>query len=87
MPVLNAQELKVLKRLVVGFNDCCYNFRGLSRHTRLKRADVRRACRSLARKGFARYERALWNEDGGPAGAGYGATRAGYDLLTDPQWQ
>lgn len=87
MPILNAHEAKVLKWLASAFGDCCYNFRGLCRHTHLKRAEVRRACRSLARKGFARYERALWNEDGGPAGAGYGATRAGYELITDPQWQ
>ena len=43
----------------------------------LTRKEIRRACRSLARKGLAEYSRGLWNDDGVPAGSGYGATKMG----------
>jgi hypothetical protein len=45
------------------------------------RTAVRRACRSLARKGLAEYHKGLWTMDGVPGGAGYAATMAGADLL------
>ena len=45
------------------------------------RAEVRRACRSLWRKGLASYHRGLQTEDGEMAGAGYCITREGYDFL------
>lgn len=54
-----------------------YGFASLSSQTKLEVKDVRRACRSLAKKGLAQYERTLWNEDSGPAGAGYRATEIG----------
>lgn len=47
----------------------------------LPRPQVRRAVRSLARKGLAAYSRALMNEDGGLAGAGYALTLAGGEAL------
>lgn len=40
-------------------------------------SEVRRSVRSLARKGIAEYRRALWTEDGEPAGSGYGFTPLG----------
>lgn len=44
--------------------------------------DMARAiCRSLTDRGFARYERGLWNEDGETAGAGYRITDAGREYL------
>lgn len=57
----------------VGFDPIC-------RETGLDRKIVRRACRSLARKGLAEFARGLWNEDGEPGGSGYGATKAGKEL-------
>lgn len=47
------------------------------------RAEVRRSCRSLARKELAEYHRGLWTEDGEPAGAGYCITRTGHDFLQE----
>ena len=47
------------------------------------RARIRRACRSLARKGLAEYMRGLWTEDGEMAGAGYGITKAGVERLKE----
>lgn len=46
------------------------SFAWIMSRTGLDRATVRRACRSLARKGRAEYGKGLWNDDG-PAGAGY----------------
>ncbi len=44
--------------------------------------DMARAiCRSLRDRGYARFERGLWNEDGEPAGAGYRITKKGRDYL------
>ena len=44
---------------------------------KLDRKAIRRACRSLARKGLAEYGKGLWSDDGEPAGSGYCAKRAG----------
>lgn len=52
--------------------------------TRLDRKQVRRACRSLARKGLAQFGSALWTEDGEPAGSGYCITTAGIKA-TEPR--
>lgn len=68
-------EMKVLV-VLAAHHGACFPFRPLMRRTRLSRTEVRRACRSLRRKGLARYERALWTEDGEMVGAGYGATAA-----------
>lgn len=44
--------------------------------------DMARAiCRSLTDRGYAFYMKALWYEDGGPAGAGYGITDKGAAYL------
>ncbi len=47
----------------------------------LDRKAVRRACRSLARRGLTEFRAGLWNEDGETAGAGYGLTPAGKEIL------
>jgi DNA-binding IclR family transcriptional regulator len=51
------------------------NFAEIIICTGLTRPVVRRACRSLARKGFASFHRGCWTEDGRPAGSGYAAAR------------
>lgn len=85
---LNQHEMKVLRFLFNRgidsyFDDFLFfGFAPIARGTKLKRNEVRRACRSLTRKGLARFQRGLWNEDGGPAGSGYGATRAAKDVLS-----
>jgi hypothetical protein len=76
---MTCEERKVLAFLVdkySSYEDAFYScFAPIMAETALSRREVRRACRSLARKGLAKYERGLWSEDGGPAGSGYSATR------------
>ncbi len=57
-------------------------FRPIIKDTGLTRPEVRRAVRSLARKGLAHYSNALWSDDG-PMGAGYCCTEAGKSFLAE----
>src|SRR5690606_11172662 len=81
LPRLNENESAVLAVLVEhGGEDSDFGFlgfAGIACDLPIDRKVIRRACRSLARKGLARYARGLWTEDGTPAGSGYTATRAG----------
>lgn len=82
-PALNANEDKVLRALI-GFYDeeaPYVHFAHLTKRTRLNRKAVRRACRSLKRKGLAEYERGLFTADGDPFGAGYAASDAGLEYF------
>ena len=83
---LNQFERKVLAVLVeVGSDeDCSYlTFEGIQqRSCKLDRRRIRLSCRSLARKGFAKYGRGLWTEDGEPFGSGYAATDAGHRFVS-----
>lgn len=77
---LNAAEIKILAALAINTEDYPYsNFRGLARVTRLKRPEIRRACRSLRRKGLAVFGKGLCDDDGALWGSGYAATEAGRD--------
>jgi hypothetical protein len=82
---VNANERKVLQFLVDEGTDyagfLAFSFDTICGPTELGRKAVRRACRSLARKGLAEYCRGLWTEDGEPAGSGYCATRASEAVL------
>lgn len=83
-PKVNEKELAILKILAEAYSPDewgAYAFASLSRQTKLEVKDVRRACRSLAKKGLAQYERSLWNDDG-PAGAGYRATEEGAAFIS-----
>lgn len=84
MEKLNENEKKVLEALVDAYSSDgesgYFAFAGLEKKTGLERRIVRLACRSLARKGYTEYQKALWSEDG-PAGAGYGATEKGAALI------
>ena len=82
---LNPIETKVLAALVSGFDpeSSFYSFAVIMETSGIgDRKAVRRACRSLARKGLAQYGSGLWTEDGAMAGSGYAATKAG--LLVSP---
>jgi hypothetical protein len=79
-PKLTAIERAVLDSLSDAGEERCYAFAPICQHTGLERSVVRRACRSLKRKGLARFETGLWTEDGEPRGSGYGLTRAGLTL-------
>ncbi len=52
-------------------------FRYIATLTDLEIKQVRRAVRSLARRGFAEYMRGLFDEDGKVAGSGYACTTEG----------
>lgn len=82
---LNDKESSVLAVLAEAGgedSDCGFlGFKGIAHDMpSLDRRTIRRACRSLARKGLARYARGLWKDDGSPAGSGYCATREGVAL-------
>lgn len=76
---LNPYERKVLRFLAARFSDDMgfYGFAGITRGTRLNRNTVRLACRSLTRKGLARFARGLCDDDGDFRGSGYAATALG----------
>lgn len=83
---VSARERNVLAILAEGFDPHewrAFNFKGIEKRNAVEPWLIRRVVRSLARKGFAQYERALWDEyDGTPAGAGYRCTQAGFDLIS-----
>lgn len=82
---INEKELKVLKQLSSSYDPedwGAFYFKSLISSTGLELKEVRRACRSLAKKGLAKYERGLVDEDGIPAGSGYRATEEGAAFIT-----
>lgn len=82
-PRLNDVQLRCLNALD-GCSDPEWqyaSFAPVMKITGLPRPEVRRAIRSLARKGLAEYSAALCTEDGDFAGAGYRITIAGRKLL------
>jgi hypothetical protein len=82
---INEKERLVLNDLAEAYHPDewrAFHFKGLIDEAKgLDLKSVRRACRSLARKGLAKYERSLWSDDG-PAGAGYRATEEGATLVS-----
>jgi hypothetical protein len=84
---LTDDERRVLQFLAdeAGGDYGFFGFNPLMRETGFDRKRVRRACRSLRRKGLTEFGRGLWSDDGEPAGSGYGATRAGVELICGPQ--
>jgi len=71
--------LKVLDEYYHSDQNCLY-FRAFT-STKLKISQVRRAVRSLARKGYAEYVRGLFDDDGMVAGSGYCITKKGHEFL------
>ena len=85
---LNDNERKVLDSLIAAddYSGFCYlSFSAIGIPWGLDRKTVRRACRSLKRKGLAEFKAGLWTEDGEPAGSGYAATRAGAEFIKQLQ--
>lgn len=85
---INDKEKKCLTELAPFYNDWegnCLYFREIAKRTRLTIKEVRRAVRSLARKGLAQYERGLFDNDGMVAGSGYSCTEAGKKLAEELQ--
>lgn len=92
---LNENEIKVLYMLARMWSDSWGEssftyFRYIVEETKLELKVVRRACRSLRRKGLAEFMRGLMDDEGQVAGSGYGATQAGrewveaHDSVTAP---
>lgn len=82
---LNPVTAKVLRALVYFYEkngDFAYvPFGPIVRKTGVEVRAVRRACRYLARRGLAEFQKGLVNEDGFFAGAGYCATKKGVDAV------
>ncbi len=82
---VSAREQKVLVALAGAYDPYewrAFNFKGIAGRCDVEPHLIRRVTRSLARKGFAQFERSLWCDDGMPAGAGYRCTQAGFDLIS-----
>lgn len=82
---INEKERKVLELLVESYHGTddwgALYMRAIVAGTDFELHQVRRSVRSLARKGYAQYERGLVDEDGMMAGAGYRATEEGAALI------
>lgn len=77
---LNENQLKVLTFLAED-TDLCFPFKTIASHTNLDVKTVRRACRSLARKGLSECIHGLFDDDGFVAGSGYACTWEGKDFF------
>jgi hypothetical protein len=87
-PKLSERETLALNALAGCYNDDgnYLPFATIAARSGLDPKHVRRTVRSLARKGYAAYGRGLWRwDDGGPAGAGYCCTAAGYAAAPNPK--
>jgi hypothetical protein len=79
---INENEQKVLEHLASEYEEGrAYYFSAIEGATKLNRKVVRRACRSLARKGLTEFVRGLFDGDGMIAGSGYSATLQGAQLV------
>jgi hypothetical protein len=82
--ILRAEHVDVLcalGELTRPDGEMCVPFAPLMTYARADRGTVRRICRYLARRGLAKYHKALWTDDGDPAGAGYCITKAGLEKI------
>lgn len=76
---INDNEKKVLIHLLTiygGEFDCTF-FKYIAKATKLSIKQVRRACRSLKKKGLTDYVVGLFNDNGEIVGSGYCATELG----------
>lgn len=82
-PRLNENERRVLGFLrgIYDHDANCAYFGTIVVGLDIEWKQVRRACRSLARKGLAEYHRGLFNMDGEVAGSGYCCTPEGKTVL------
>lgn len=79
---MTKSELSCLQYMAeYGGRDYFFNFITIMSHVDLTRAQVKRAVRSLARKGLAEFRSGLMTEDGEVAGSGYGATTEGRNFI------
>ena len=85
---VNDNELKILTAMAESYDSSGWDetgyfcFNSLSNITKLDRKQVRRACRSLKKKGLAKFLTGLITGEGEFAGAGYGATEEGASFIS-----
>lgn len=87
---LTDQEMRCLDVLAgssTPHGEMCLSFAPIMRSTGLPRDVVRRAVRSLKRKGCAEFHSALTTEDGDFAGAGYCISADALRAAKDHPWE
>lgn len=86
---ISERERKVLEVLVETYRNSeegtCRYMKYIAQDCGLEYSQVRRAVRSLARKGLAEYHRGLFNDDGMVAGSGYCASKKGAEMIPEEQ--
>ena len=78
------ETLKILSEISESSGGMCCSFDYISGYSTDSTFDikvVRRACRSLRKKGLAEFYRGLMNEDGQVAGSGYCISTEGEDYI------
>lgn len=78
---MNTSEIKVLEALDAYYLDGALYSRGIVEITGLQMLQVRRAVKSLVRRGYAELQRGLFDDDGRVAGSGYACTLEGHVAL------
>lgn len=88
---MSPNEMKALKALAEAYSEyedfCFLSFKGIAARSGLNPTLIRRTVRSLARKGFAKYQRGLWTDSGEMAGSGYCCTKEGYAAIPSQERQ
>lgn len=81
-PSLSKTELSVFRAWEGTDADYGYlSFKGTAKRSGVELHKIRRTVRAIARKGLLEFSAGLWTDDGEMAGAGYGLTKAGRELL------
>ena len=85
MSKINENEKKVLTVLASAYGSDlnCFCFETIINESGLDLKQVRRACRSLKKKGLAEFYRGLFDEDGMAAGSGYCCSEDGNKYIED----
>lgn len=81
---MTSHGMKVLKAMAAfdGMYDPTYlHMQTIADISGFTRAEARRIVRYLARQGYTKYSKGLWDHDDKPAGAGYCVTTAGHELI------
>ena len=77
---INENEKKVLLILASEYDEAFFYFSAIVEETKLELHQVRRACRSLRKKGLAEFSQ-LFDDEGMINGSGYGCSFEGKKLV------
>lgn len=78
---LSDNEQELIRAFAEVPPDHCMGFKAIAARCSVPLPLVRRVTRALKRKGITRFEQSLFDDDGVPAGAGYGLTELGLKYL------